>query len=235
MNKKVAILQSNYIPWKGYFDLINSVDEFIFYDEMQYTKRDWRNRNKIKTSNGSIWLSIPVNDKGFQQNHQQIKDTTIADSSWAKKHWDTISQNYKKTPFFKEYKDVFEKLYLEKEEKFLCDVNYKFIIAINNLLGINTKLSFSTDYKLIEGKTERLLDLVKQADGTEYISGPAAKDYIVEKIFNEANVKLTWANYAGYQEYNQLYPPFEHGVSIIDLIFNEGNNATKYMKTFDKL
>jgi hypothetical protein len=234
MTKKVAILQSNYIPWKGYFDLINSVDEFIFYDEMQYTRRDWRNRNKIKTSNGLIWLSIPVNVKGFLQSHQRIKDTIISDLSWAKKHWGTILHNYKKAPFFHEYRDTIENLYVETEEKYLCEINYKFIRAFNCILGIKTKLSFSTDYKLSEGKTERLVDLVKQTGGTEYISGPAAKDYIEENLFKEANIKLTWMDYTGYPEYNQLYPPFEHGVSIIDLIFNEGNNATKYMKSFNK-
>ena len=229
--KKVAILQSNYIPWKGYFDLINSVDEFIFYDEMQYTKRDWRNRNKIKTPNGTVWLSIPVSDKGYQKNHQQIKDITIADFFWTKKHWNTIIQNYKKAQFFKEYSAFFEELYFAKEEKYLCEVNYKFIHAINNILGINTKISFSTEYTLIDGKTERLIDLVNQAKGTEYLSGPAAKDYIDEKLFEKEKIKLTWMNYSGYPEYNQLYPPFEHGVSILDLIFSCGKNAADYMKS----
>jgi hypothetical protein len=232
--KKVAILQSNYIPWKGYFDLINSVDEFIFYDEMQYTERDWRNRNKIKTPNGLTWLSIPVFAKGSQQSGQQIKDTLVSESSWAKKHWGTILQNYKKTPFFSEYKEIFEDLYLGKEESHLCEINYKFVRAINDILGIKTKMTFSTDYKLMDGKTERLLDLTKQAGGTEYISGPAAKDYIDEKLFEDANVKLTWMDYSGYPEYSQLYPPFEHGVSVLDLIFNCGKDAVKYMKSFNE-
>jgi hypothetical protein len=190
--KKIAVLQSNYIPWKGYFDLINLVDEFIFYDEMQYTKRDWRNRNKIKTQDGSVWLTIPVYNKGYTQNFQKIKDTLISDTSWAKKHWESIIQNYKKAPFFNEYGEIIRNLYLEKEEKYLCEVNYKFIRVICNILGIKNKLSFSTDYKLINGKTERLVDLVKQANGTEYISGPAAKDYIDEALFANADIKLTW-------------------------------------------
>jgi hypothetical protein len=232
--KKVAILQSNYIPWKGYFDLINLVDEFIFYDEMQYTKSDWRNRNKIKTPKGLVWLSIPVYNKNYIHNCQQIKDTLISNPSWAKQHWAIILQNYKTTPFFNEYKEVIENLYFEKDEKYLCDINYKFIRTINNILGINTKLTFSTDYKLIEGKTERLIDLIKQAKGTEYISGPAAKDYIDEVLFADADIKLTWMDYSAYPEYNQLYPPFEHGVSILDLIFNCGKDATEYMKSFEK-
>jgi hypothetical protein len=232
--KKIAILQSNYIPWKGYFDLINSVDEIIFYDEMQYTKNDWRNRNKIKTPNGMVWLSIPVHYKFLYQNTQKIKDTLVSDFSWAKKHWETISQNYRKSPFFREYKEIIEELYCGKKESHLCEINYKFIRAINKILGIKTKISFSTDYKLIDGKTERLVDLVKQAQGTEYISGPAAKEYIEEKVFEDADVKLTYMDYSGYPEYNQLYPPFQHGVSILDMIFNCGRETTKYMRSFSK-
>lgn len=226
MSKKVAILQSNYIPWKGYFDIIASVDEFIFYDEMQYTKNDWRNRNKIKTSNGLQWLSIPILTKGHISNNVKIVDAKIVDKKWANSHWNTIKQFYKKAPYFKDYADIFEKLYKEcEQEEYLCNVNYKFIYAINEILGIKTKISFSQDYGLIEGKTERLVDLVKKAGGTCYLSGPSAKDYIDEKLFKEANIELEWMDYRGYPEYPQLYPPFEHGVSILDLIFNTGEKT----------
>ncbi|MBE6444174.1 MAG: hypothetical protein E7020_05875 [Alphaproteobacteria bacterium] len=230
-NKKVAILQSNYIPWKGYFDIIAAVDEFIFYDEMQYTKNDWRNRNKIKTPSGLHWLSIPVATKGHISHDVRIMDAKIIDRKWANSHWSTIKQFYKKAPFFKDYADVFEKVYKEcEQEEYLCKVNYKFIDAINKILGINTKISFSQDYGLIEGKTERLVDLVKKAGGTEYLSGPAARDYIKANLFEKENIKLSWMDYSGYSEYPQLNPPFEHGVSILDLIFNCGLDARKYMK-----
>lgn len=229
--KKVAILQSNYIPWKGYFDIIASVDEFIFYDEMQYTTRDWRNRNKIKTANGVQWISIPVFSKGCQQTGQKISETKIQDSKCFQSHWVQICQFYKKAPYFQEYKDLFEKLYLEcAKEELLCQVNYKFIYAICDILGIKTRLSFDRDYGLIEGKTERLIDLVQKAGGTEYLSGPAARDYIVPELFEKAGIKLSWMDYSGYPEYPQLYPPFEHGVSVLDLIFNCGPDAVKYMK-----
>lgn len=229
MGKKIAILQSNYIPWKGYFDLIESVDEFIFYDEMQYTKNDWRNRNKIKTPNGIMWLTIPVRQKGHLL--KQINEIEIADKRWARKHWMTISNNYKKAPFFKDYKDIFENLYFScEDDELLCEVNYKFIRTINKILEINTKISFSTDYKLIEGKTFRLVDLCKQANADEYISGPAAKDYIDKNLFKNVNVKLNWIDYSGYAPYPQLYQPFEHNVSILDLIFNCGPDSKHYMK-----
>lgn len=217
--KKVAILQSNYIPWKGYFDLINLVDEFIIYDEMQYTKNDWRNRNKIKSPNGSHWLTIPVKQISLKQ---KINETEIADSNWANKHFQTIKQFYSKTPYFSEYKNYFENLYSTCQFSLLSDINFHFINSLCELLDIKTKISWSQDYGLVEGKTERLVDLVLKAKGTEYISGPAAQSYINAELFEQADIKLFWMDYSRYPEYPQLYPPFEHSVSIIDLIFNTG-------------
>ena len=228
--KKVAVLQSNYIPWKGYFDVIGMVDEFIFYDEMQYTKNDWRNRNKIKTEQGLKWLTIPVENSQRLTVGQKISETLIFDKRWNRKHWETIKNAYRRAPFFNKYKDVFEYLYLGKDEDRLVDVNYKFIYAICNLLDIKTKISFDKDYGLIDGKTERIVNLVQKANGTEYLSGPAAKDYIQESLFEEAGIKLTWVDYSHYSEYSQLYPPFEHAVSIIDLLFNCGDDAKYKMK-----
>src|SRR6266542_1166967 len=141
MTKKVAILQSSYIPWKGYFDLINLVDEFILFDDMQYTRRDWRNRNIIKTPKGPIWLTIPVEVKG--KYYQKIKDTIISDPNWGKTHWATVVHNYSKARYFAMYREVFENLYLNSEEKFLSRVNYLFLSAICEILGIKTKISWS--------------------------------------------------------------------------------------------
>jgi hypothetical protein len=228
--KRMAIVQSNYIPWKGYFDLINMVDEFILFDDVQYTKRDWRNRNKIKTPNGLKWLTIPVEVKG--KYYQTIKDTVIGDPGWWKNHWLTIAHNYGKATYFNEFRGFFEKLYLGTDAKFLSLINYRFITAISELLGIETKISWSMDYKILDGKTERLVDLCKQTRATEYISGPSAKGYIDEELFKSERIAIRYMDYSGYSEYNQLYPPFDHFVSIIDLIFNEGPDAKKYMKSF---
>ena len=229
--KKVAILQSNYIPWKGYFDIIASVDEFIIYDEMQYTVRDWRNRNKIKTPQGLKWLTIPVISKGYQETGLKISEAEIQDGSWARAHWQTIMSFYAKAPHFKEYKDVFCALYDEcSRERLISKVNYRFIMAICGILGINTKISYDRDYGIIDGKTERLADLVAKAGGDEYLSGPAAKDYIVPEVFSNRGIKLSWMDYSGYPEYPQLFPPFEHKVTVLDLIFNCGAEAPKFMK-----
>ena len=229
--KKIAILQSNYIPWKGYFDLINMVDEFIFYDEVQYTKNDWRNRNKIKTPQGIQWLTIPVRQESLDQ---KIKDTKISDKKWNIKHWRTISQNYSKAKYFKDYKDIFEELYLTCDEEYLSQINYKFITTINEILEIKTKLRWSSEFELVDGQTEKLLGICKDCNADIYLSGPAAKDYFNEDLAKQENIKVEWMDYSGYKEYEQLNSPFEHGVSILDLIFNQGANAKEFMKSFDK-
>ena len=147
MSKIVAILQSNYIPWKGYFDLINRCDVFVLYDDMQYTKNDWRNRNKIQTKQGLKWLTIPVRQEKLSQ---RINETKISDARWSRKHWATITHNYTKAKYFNDYKGLFEDLYLNMQEQFLREVNYRFIVAINNIIGIDTVLKKSSEFKLIQ-------------------------------------------------------------------------------------
>jgi hypothetical protein len=230
VEKKVAIVQSNYIPWKGYFDLINSVNEFILYDDMQYTRRDWRNRNLIKTANGPQWLTVPVQVKG--KYFQKIRETEVGDPAWARDHWRSVAHSYARARHFKDYKDWAEQLYLGCEETLLSRVNYRFLTAVCALLGVRTKISWSMDYELADGKTERLVALCRQAGATEYLSGPAAKDYMDEALFEREGIALRYMDYSGYPEYEQLFPPFEHGVTVLDLIFNEGPDATKYMKSF---
>ncbi|MGG2021089.1 WbqC family protein [Pseudomonas sp. AO-1] len=226
--KKVAILQSNYIPWKGYFDMIASVDEFILFDDMQYTRRDWRNRNQIKTPQGVQWLTVPVLVKG--KYHQKIKDTEIDGNEWAAIHWRSLLQNYSRAPHFQEIAEWLEPLYLSNSYATISELNQNFIQAICDYLKITTTLTRSSDYTLIEGKTERLADLCAQAGGTEYISGPAARNYIDEQIFDTRNIKLTWYDYAGYPEYPQLWGEFTHGVTILDLLFNCGENSHRQMR-----
>jgi WbqC-like protein family len=230
MSKKVAIVQSNYIPWRGYFDLINSVDEFILYDDMQYTIRDWRNRNLIKTANGPLWLTIPVEVKG--KYFQKIKDTVVSDPAWGRKHWASITHSYAKARHFAAYKEMFAELYAPSDERFLSRINHRFIVAICRLLGIETTISWSMDYELMGDKTEKLVGLCKQAGATHYISGPAARSYMVEELFTREEISVSYMDYSGYREYSQLYPPFEPQVSILDLIFNEGLDAKNYMKSF---
>ncbi|MET4161019.1 hypothetical protein ABIE61_000841 [Marinobacterium sp. MBR-111] len=227
--KRIAILQSNYIPWKGYFDMINMVDEFVLFDTAQYTKNDWRNRNKIYTKQGLIWLTIPVRQVNLEK---KISETEITDEKWALKHWRAISQSYSKASFFKEYSPVFEEFYLDCTETNLSQANHSIIEIINKVLGIKTKVTWSRDYELVDGQTEKLLGICEQAGADIYLSGPAAKGYFDMSLADQKGIQVEWMDYSGYPEYQQLHEPFEHGVTILDLIFNEGPNAKKFMKSF---
>jgi hypothetical protein len=229
--KRVAIVQSNYLPWKGYFDLINSVDEFVLLDEVQYTRRDWRNRNRIKTRNGTAWLTVPVEVKGKYQ--QRIDETRIADRTWTRKHWRTLSQAYAPAPFFADYHERFERLYEEcTGVDLLSTVNRRFIELVCELLRIRTNLTWSTDYRARSGRSERLLDLCLQTGAAAYVSGPAARDYLDERLFVDAGVDVAWMSYDGYREYPQPHPPFEHHVSCVDMLFSVGPQSPRYMLSF---
>lgn len=226
--KKIAILQSNYIPWKGYFDLIAAVDEFVLYDDMQYTRRDWRNRNQIKTPQGVQWLTVPVQVKG--KFHQKVCETELDGTAWADLHWKTLTQNYRRAPHFTEVAEWLEPLYLREAHTLLSSLNRRFIQTICNYLAIKTIITSSSDYSLIDGKTERLADLCEQAGATEYISGPAAKGYIDDEVFAGKGIKLTYFDYDAYPKYPQLWGEFVHRVSILDLLFNCGKEAPRSMK-----
>lgn len=226
--KKVAILQSNYIPWKGYFDIISQVDEFILFDDMQYTKRDWRNRNLIKTPQGLQWLTVPVLVKG--KFNQPIRETKIDGADWQSTHWKSLEQNYRSADHFTEIAKWLAPLYLEQTSESISDLNRKFLEAICNYLHITTKIKNSWDYQVVAGKTERLASICQQAGATEYISGPSARAYVDENIFSEMNIKLTWFEYGPYPTYTQLWGDFRHEVSILDLLFNCGRNAPHFMK-----
>jgi WbqC-like protein family len=227
---RIAIVQSSYVPWKGYFDLIQSVDEFVLFDDVQFTRRDWRNRNLIKTPGGPAWLTIPVNNKGNYL--APIKDISISDPAWGARHWKMLSANYARAPHFGRYAEAFEALYLENRETRLSVVNYSWIKTICGILGICTKLSWSMEYQLASGRTERLVGICQQAGATTYVSGPSARDYIEPEQFEAAGVELSYFDYSGYPEYSQLFPPFDHHVSVLDLIFNQGPDATRYMLSF---
>jgi hypothetical protein len=227
--KKVAILQSNYIPWKGYFDMIAAVDEFILYDDMQFTKNDWRNRNQIKTPQGVQWLTVPVG----QDINRRIRDVTVG-TRWQEKHWKSLESNYRRAKFFEEISSWLRPIYLEQTYTYLSQVNRYFIEAICDYLGIKTKISNSWDYPLSTGKTERVADLCVAAGGCEYVSGPSAKGYIDEFVFVERGVRLNWFDYDGYPVYPQLWGDFTHRVSILDLLFNCGDSARIYMKIANK-
>lgn len=230
--RKAIITQSNYIPWKGYFDAIKDVDVFVVYDDMQYTKRDWRNRNLIKTPQGLNWLTIPVEVKGKYS--QKIKDTKVAEKNWNLSHWDAIKQNYKNAGCYKEMGEWLESLYKNCNYEYLSEINMYFINGINDFLGIETEIRFSSEFELAEDRTERLVKICKDLKVTDYYSGPAAKAYMEVEKFEMNSINVHYWDYSGYPQYRQLHDGFEHGVSIIDLVLNEGIKSIYYLKNESK-
>lgn len=226
MTKRVAIVQSNYIPWKGYFDLIGAVDEFVLYDDAQFTKNDWRHRNRIKTPAGVEWLSLPAG----QDIHRRIRDVRIADSRWRRTHWRTLQANYARAPSFAAVAAWLEPLYTERDDDRLSTINRSFIERTCQALGIGTVISDSSAYPLADGRMERLLELCTATGATTYVSGPAASGYLDEAAFAARGIAVEWFDYRGYPEYPQLWGSFVHEVSVLDLLFNCGADASRFMK-----
>jgi WbqC-like protein family len=228
--QRTAIVQSNYIPWKGYFDLMNAVDAFVLLDDVQYTRRDWRNRNRIKTALGTRWLSIPVQTRGRYE--QRIDETRIADERWARVHWSAIESAYGSAPHFDLIASRLAPLYATlRDAELLTEINSAFLLALRDALGIDTPISRSTDYPTAGGRDQRLLDICLATGATQYVSGPLARDYLDVELFERAGVEVVWFDYSGYRPYAQLHGAFEHPVSVVDLLCCEGGESREYLKT----
>jgi hypothetical protein len=224
---KLAVLQSNYIPWRGYFDIIHDVDLFLFYDEVKYTKNDWRNRNIIKTDSGLKWITLPCG-KNYNINICEVLFNNSID--WQKDHFLKLESAYHYAPYFNKYKGFLEYVYMERKWDYLFELNRYLIESISReFLGMSTKFSDSREYPSQGIKAEKLLSLIKSTGADYYLSGPAAKDYIEEDEFTKAGIVLDWKDYANYPSYPQLYDGFEPRVSILDLLFNVGDDAPYYI------
>jgi hypothetical protein len=225
--RRVVILQSNYLPWRGYFDLIHDADLFVFHDDLQYTKNDWRNRNKLKTPRGPEWLTVPVGT----DEHRRIDEVALpADRAWAEKHWRLIREHYRTAPHFARYEPFFRDVYEDRTWTRLSELNQFLIVSIaREFLGLTTEFADSASFQLTSRKQERVLDLLRATHAGTYISGPAAQDYLDPENFRVAGIELIWKDYAGYPDYPQFHPPFAGAVSIIDLLFHTGPAAPDYI------
>ena len=225
---RICIIQSCYIPWKGFFDLIGRCDEYIIYDSAQYVKRHWHNRNRIKTAHGVEWLSIPVVTKGrFEQPIDQVE----IEKPWADKHWRALELAYKRAPFFEQLAPTVKAWYEGADSQaLLTDVNMIFLRGISELLGLKTCIVRDTKNKTQGARTERLLAIARAAGANCYLSGPSARNYFDEAMFTAAGITTEWMRYDGYPQYPQLHGGFEHTVSILDLLFNTGPEAPWYLK-----
>lgn len=223
--KRVAVLQSSYIPWKGYFDIIHDVDLFIFYDDVQFTYQDWRSRNRVIANSSPSWLTVPTGSNI----KRLINEVQLADTGWQRKHWSTIRHAYTKARHFREYSQLVEDLYLGTVWKSLSEMNQSFTRRIADVLGIRTEFRDSLEFDAAGSKLDRLIDLLVKAGATHYLSGPAARSYIDPQRFEAAGIQLEYKDYSGYPEYRQLSDSFEHAVSILDLLFNVGSDAPHYI------
>jgi len=227
---KAVILQSGYIPWLGYFDLIEKADVFVFLDDVQWTTRDWRNRNRVRTPEGWSWLTVPVQ---LRKPHYEyiVKDVEIDNSrNWQEKHLRTLKSCYKKAPYFDEAYPLFDSI-LSKKQKFVVDLNYELLFGICNYIGLKgTRFLFSQEMSISREikKTGKLISILEEIRGvTTYISGPSAKSYIEESKFEGKGIKVEWHNYQ-HPYYRQntwgsnIFIPY---LSIIDLLFNHGTES----------
>jgi len=222
---KLAILQPSYIPWIGYFEQIINVDIFIFYDDVQYTKNDWRNRNKIKTHAGSSWLSIPVNASNTQMINKVLVDDT---KHWRIKHLKSLQQFYSKSEYFDEVYELVEKN-LNSKVASISSLSINIIKDITKYLQIDTKFYASSDLAIDGNKNTRLINICKHFNASQYYSGSAAKNYIDEELFFSNDIKLIFQEYK-HPSYKQLHGDFLPYLSIIDLLFNHGKNSVKIIK-----
>jgi hypothetical protein len=222
---KAAIIQSNYLPWKGYFDIIHDVDTFVFLEDVQYTKNDWRNRNIVKTPQGTTWITVPV----LGGIHQMIYETKIDNSqNWAEKHMKTIQRNYAAAPYYHSYRDEINSIYAVNALT-ISELNIASIKIICKLLDLTTRFVNSVNLRVGGHKDDKLVEICQQIGAEEYLSGPAAKDYIDNSKFRNAGISLQYKDYSGYPEYPQLWGEFIHAVSIIDLICNCGEKAGNFI------
>ena len=226
--------QPEYLPYLGFFYKMAKADTFILADHLQFSKKDFLNRNRIRTNANALgwtWLTVPVllHGKGYQK----INEIDIDNSTdWAKKHWQLIYFNYKRTPFFNAYSNFFEKLYQKKWQK-LADLNETIIDYIRKELDIKTTLVKSSDCKFKEGKTDLIVQLSKKFKADTYLSGVGGKSYVYGKKLKENNIKLVFSDFK-HPVYPQRFEPFVENLSAIDLLFNCGPKSIEIMSSEKK-
>jgi hypothetical protein len=224
---RIVILQPSYLPWRGYFHQLFRSDVFVFYDDVQYDKNGWRNRNRIRTSIGWQWITVPILTKG--RFGQAINEVRINNSErWREKHWRAIQQAYQRAPFFQEYAPFFKHVYT-REREMLADLDIHLTIEIAKLLGVQrTRFVRSSDLGIKGDRVGRILNICKHFGAKEYLVGPSAQAYMMDELFTREGIRVEYQQY-DYPSYPQVYQPFVPQLSIIDLLFNCGPHAGHYI------
>lgn len=217
----VGIIQPNFVPWRGYFDFIRSVDIFVFLDDVQYTRQDWRNRNRIRTRNGaSRWLTVPVR----ASLKDLIRNVEVdVSSDWQAGHFRILNENYRTAPFLDDTLALLEEAYAR--HRLLADLDIDLCRRIMSRLGISTPTVRSSDLGTGGVKDQKLIEITRRLGGTRYLSGPAAKAYIRPELWDAAGIELAYKVYPDYPVYEQISEPFDPHVSIIDLMIMRGDGA----------
>jgi hypothetical protein len=219
--RTAVVLQPSYLPWRGYFDLVDRADVFVFYDDVQYDKHGWRNRNRIKTANGVSWLTVPVHAHGAVEGGTPIAEIAIDHRrDWVRSHGETLRHAYGRAPFYAAYAPVLLSI-LERRHELLADLTIELTVAIARELGCTTEFVRSSEMPLSGRKNDRLIDLLERIGADHYISGPSARAYIEPERFDAAGIALEYAAY-DYPAYAQPHPPYEPAVSIVDTLFALG-------------
>jgi hypothetical protein len=216
-----VVLQPSYLPWRGYFDLIDRADVFVFYDDVQYDKHGWRNRNRVKTAQGTAWITVPVHARGALEAGTPIAAVAVDHRrDWVRAHLETLRHAYRRQRYFARYAELLAPI-LERRHPLLADLTIELTVAIARELGCATRFVRSSELALHGAKNERLLDVLAQVGATRYISGPSARAYIEPQRFADANVALEYITY-DYPAYAQPHGPYEEAVSIVDTLFALG-------------
>lgn len=225
---RCAIVQPSYIPWRGYFDIIQRVEVFVFYDDVQYDSRGWRNRNRVKTPQGPSWLTIPVHSHNAQAAHTPINAIETAGGDWAARHLRTLTHLYSRAPHFERMRPWLQRVYAAPPP-LLADFTIATTMELAEMLGITgTRFVRSSTLNVTGAKTERLINVLREVGATHYLSGPAARTYLDEQMFRDHGIAVEWMKY-DYREYPQLYPPYDPHMTILDLLFMTGDGASEYL------
>lgn len=223
----IAAHQPQYIPWIGYFHKIAHSDAFVYLDNVQYKKREFQNRNKIRTKDGWMWLTVPVVTKG--RYYQGLFEVEIDDGfSWRNDHWKGIELNYRKARHFAEHKDFFNNVYSNKWEK-LVDLNARIIDYLLGAFQIKLPIYYGSKLDIPGTKTDRIIQICKKLNADTYLSGQGARRYLEEGKFEKAGIKLVWQDFV-HPEYPQAYEGFQPYMSVIDLLFNCGSEGARILK-----
>lgn len=225
---RVGVIQSSFIPWRGYFDFIASVDLFVFHDDIQYTKGDWRNRNRLKTPHGTTWLTVPVH---YQSVDQMICETSIDESTdWRTKHLRLWRTHYRSAPYLDDVLEILGNMNRGENGLVISDLNIQLTRSIAAYLGITTQMVVSKDYALVGSKTHRLIDLLIKVGASVYLSGPSADAYLDKDAFGRAGIRLEYKSY-DYEPYPQQWGEFDGAVTVLDLIANCGRDSCHHLQS----